>query len=193
VQAGFSIELGSDDEALEFPWSADNGPRYYDLKRQPGLLVHIEEATRFPELKEFLTAVNASTSMVETAKCDAWFSDQINPEEEIFGAPCKFGSYVDLVLSDEPSRYSFPEHEKLARRLTELLKHVPEIPASTEFLVRRCYYHESSGEETREGFYITFYLFGYGDDGRQARQRWGIALKLVENAVRQISGNNQNT
>jgi len=39
----------------------------------------------------------------------------------------------------------------------------------------------------REGFYITFYLFGYDDDEAQARQRWAIALKLVENAIRQTS------
>ena len=39
----------------------------------------------------------------------------------------------------------------------------------------------------RDGFYITFYLFGYGDDEAQARQRWSIALKLLENVIRQIS------
>jgi hypothetical protein len=39
----------------------------------------------------------------------------------------------------------------------------------------------------KDGFYITCYLFGYGDDEPQARQRWAIGLKLVENAIRQIS------
>jgi hypothetical protein len=73
----------------------------------------------------------------------------------------------------------------MATRLTQLLRRVPEIPAAAEFLVRRCYYHEE--DETRDGFYITFYLFGYGDDDPQAQQRWVIGLKLVENAIRQIS------
>jgi hypothetical protein len=39
----------------------------------------------------------------------------------------------------------------------------------------------------RDGFYITFYLFGYGDDEAEARQRWGIGLNLVENAIRQVA------
>lgn len=191
MQADFSIELGRDDETLEFPWSSESGPQYYDLKRHPELLAQVEEAAHFPELAEFLASVNSPATMVETAKCDVWFSTDINPEEEIFGVPSKFGSYIDLVLSDENVRDSFAEHENLARRFSELLKRVPEIPASAEFLVRRCYYHPTGeqlrSEEFREGFYLTFYLFGYGDDEKQARQRWGIALKLAENALRQLS------
>ena len=109
----------------------------------------------------------------------------MQPEEEIFGANCKFASYIDLLFSDEPRRFSFSEHEQMATRLTQLLRRVPEIPAAAEFLVRRCHYHHE--EKTRDGFYITFYLFGYGDDEPQAQQRWAIGLKLVENAIRQIS------
>ena len=62
---------------------------------------------------------------------------------------------------------------------------MPEIPAAVELLIRRCFYHGAG--EIQEGFYITFYLFGYGDDEPQARQRWAIALKLVENAIRQVT------
>jgi len=186
VEADYAVELGADDETLELPWAAvDGGPRYYDLKRQPELLLNLEEASRAPELGEFLAVMNSPAGILETAKCDTWASTEINPEEEIFGAACKFGSYVDILFSQEPSRSSFAEHEQLAKRITQLLKRVPEIPAAAELLIRRCFYHVT--EETREGFYITFYLFGYGDDEPQARQRWAIALKLVENAVRQIS------
>ena len=80
---------------------------------------------------------------------------------------------------------SFPEHEQWAKRLTELLKKAPEIPAAAEFLIRRCYYHVADG--MHEGCYITFYVFGYGEDETHARQRWAIGLKLVENAIRQMS------
>ena len=180
------MELGAEDETLAIPWSAgEDGPRYYDLKRHPELLLNIEEACRERELGEFLAAMNASSSAVETAKCDVWASTEINPDEEVFGAAHKFGSYVDLLFTSEDPRLSFPEHEQFARKLTQLLKKAPEIPAAAEFLIRRCYYHV--GEEIRDGFYITFYLFGYGDDELQARQRWAIALKLVENAIRQVS------
>jgi hypothetical protein len=185
VQADFAVELGADDEVLEMPWAAEGGgPRYYDLKRHPELLSSVEEAARLPELGEFLSRVNSPKSLLETAKCDAWPSMGMNPEEEIFESSHKFCSYIDLLFSDEPKRCSFPEHERLTKRLIQLLKAVPEIPAAAEFLIRRCYYHVE--EEIREGFYITFYLFGYGDEV-QSRQHWAIGLKLVANAIRQLS------
>ena len=184
MEADFAVELGADDETLELPWAAaDGGPRYYDLKRQPELLLKVEEARRTPELGEFLAVTNSPGGILETAKCDTWPSTEISPEEEIFGAAHKFCSYVDLLFSQEASRCSFAEHEQFAKRITQLLKRVPEIPAAAELLVRRCFYR--AGGDSREGFYITFYLFGYGDDEAQARQRWAIGLKLVENAIRQ--------
>jgi hypothetical protein len=186
VQADFAVELGADDETLEMPWAAEGGgPRYYDLKRCPELLLNLEEAQRVQELGEFLAAVNGRSGVLETAKCDVWSSTEINPEEEIFGAAHKFCSYVDLLFSDADSRFSFPQHEQLATRITRLLQRAPEISAAAEFLVRRCYYHEQEG--IRDGFYITFYLFGYGKDEVRSRQRWAIGLKLVQSAIRQLS------
>jgi len=186
MEADLAVELGPDDETLEMPWAGGGGgPRYYDLKRHPELLPEIEEARRACELGEFLKVINSAESTLETAKCDVWSSAEIGPEEEIFGAALKFGSYVDLLFSEEHARFSFLEHEQFARRLAQLLKKAPEMAASAEFLVRRCNYHV--GEEVRDGFYITFYLFGYGDDEALARQRWAIALKLVENAIRQAT------
>ena len=185
MEAGFSVELGPDDEALEFPWTdPQSRVRYYDLKRQPKLVLALEEARQFPELAEFLAAINSPSCKLESAKCDAWFTTDLQPEDDIFGATGKFGGYVDLIFSG-PERLSFPAHEKLAQQLTQLLKWVPEIPAAAEFLVRRCYYHD--GEATADGFYFTVYLFGYGHDAEQSRQRWAIALKLMEIAILQVS------
>jgi hypothetical protein len=187
VQADFGVELGAEDDTLELPWAAAGGGlKYFDLKRQPDLLFEIEEAQRVPALREFLAAINSPGGFLETAKCDAWSSTEITPEEEIFGAACKSGSYVDLLFSNPGSRFAFAEHEQLAKQVTQLLKRVPEIPAAAELIIRRCFYH--LGDTVRDGFYITLYLFGYGDDEPEARQRRAIALKLVENAIRQVDG-----
>ena len=187
MQVDFAVELGPDDETLELPWAAPDGaPRYEDLKRHPERLHSIEEANRAPELAEFLRTANSAASILETAKCDVWSSTEMNPEEEIFGAGHKFGCYVDLLFTNDAARFSFDAHEQFVKRMTELLKQVPEIPAAAEFLVRRCYYH-STGAKSRDGFYITQYVFGYGADQAQARQQWAIAMKLIENAIRQIS------
>ena len=186
MQADFAVELGHDDETLAMPWAApESGPRYYDLKRHPEFLPKLEEARRVTELGEFLAALNSPASILETAKCDAWSSDEMNTEDEIFGAAHKFGSYVDLLFSEETVRCSFADHERFAQRLVELLKKAPEIPAAAEFLIRRCHYHRDGTVE--EGFYITFYLFGYGEDELHARHRWAIVLKLIENAMKQVS------
>jgi hypothetical protein len=186
VQADFGVELGKDDETLEVPWAGgEGGPRYYDLKNHPELLAEIPETHDIVELRQFLAAINSSASPLETAKCDAWASTEINPEEEIFASAVKFGSYVDLLFSDEARRGSFAGHEQWAKRLVELLKKAPEISAAAEFLIRRCYFH--IGDSIREGLYITFYLFGYGEEDAQARRNWAIGLKLVENAIRQLS------
>ena len=66
------------------------------------------------------------------------------------------------------------------------------LPVACEFIVRRCWYHtqadpmrteddaEAPAEEhTIPGFYVTFYLFGYGDDESQARARWAAGLRRV--------------
>ena len=187
MQADYAIELRADDEVLELPWSAhDRGLQYYDLKRHPELLRQVEEAQRVPELREFLRAVNSPASIFETAKCDVWTSTDMNPEEEIFSSPVKFGSYIDLLFSGERLRFSLRGHENLAQSLVDLLKRAPEIPAAADFLIRRCYYH-SEDHQTKEGLYLTFYLFGYDLEEASACQRWAIGLKLVENALLQLS------
>ena len=186
MDADFSIELGREDPVLDFPWSDPDGKlAYIDLKRQPELLARLDEANRFPELAEFLRAVNSAISTVESAKCDAWAAEALSAEEEIFGASHKFAGYVDLVFSRSEHRESFPYHEHFAKRLVALLRQTPETPSAAEVCVRRAYYEEE--EKTSEGFYFTVYVSGYGDDQSRARQNWGIGLRLVANAILQLS------
>jgi hypothetical protein len=141
MQADFSVELGRDDPALELPWSsADPHVRYYDLKNHPELLQQIPEAVVHPELGSFLSRINAAGFPLATAKCDAWSSEEVAPEEEIFGDR-KFVSYIDLVFINKADRCSFEKHEAFAQDLCRLLGHAPEIAATVELVIRRCYYH----------------------------------------------------
>ena len=195
MDADFSIELGRDDPVLDFPWKDPSGElAYVDLKRHPELMAQIEEAERFPELKEFLCALNSVRSMVETAKCDTWLTEELNAEEDIYNASHKFASYVDVVFSSGINladselsclRQSLSAHERFARKLVGLLRHAPDMPSAAEICIRRCYFDESVG--IHEGFYCTVYVSGYGNDENRARQKWGLALKLTANAVAQLS------
>ncbi len=189
MQADFSVELGADDPTLQMPWcSSDLRIQYYDLRSHPDLLSKILEAQENEPLAEFLAAINSPRCLVQTAKCDTWSSRQMDVDDEIFGAACKYESYIDLVPAVDGPRYSFAEIEDLGRKIARLLQRAPEIPAAAEFVVRRCYYRgESSPEPGREGFYLTFYLSGYGEHEQQAQERWSIALQLAANALLQLS------
>jgi hypothetical protein len=187
MDADFSVELGADDPTLDFPWEAPGTPlRFFDIKSEPELLRFIDEAERYRELHDFLPAINSQSSMFQTAKCDVWTVEELDPSEDIYEGSQKLASYVDLI-STTPNlpRIDFPAHERLAKRIVELLGKAPDMSAAAEFFIRRCYFREEAGTES--GFYITFYLSGYGGDEAEARQRWGIALKVVQNALLQIS------
>jgi hypothetical protein len=192
MDADFSVELGADDDALEFPWASPDGSlRYYDLKHQADLLLYISEASEYPDLGRYLASVNSEKSVFLTAKCDVWTEDELSAAEEIYEAKSKLGCYIDHLFAEvedsvEDRRFSFERHERLAERLVELLGRVPPINAAVECTIRRCYYHLED-EPVRPGYYLTLYLFGYGDDAMDARKRWGIGLDLLQNVVLQLS------
>ncbi len=186
MDADFAVELGGDDAALEFPWdSAETQQRYQDLKHHPELLPQVLEAREYAELGSFLMTVNGRSAFL-TAKCDVWTDTELSPAEEIYGAGLKLAFYVDLLFEFEDARFSFAEHERIAVRLCSLLAKAPEIPGAVELIIRRCYYRQSK-DESRDGFYFTVYVYGYGDDEGEARQRWGIAINLLQNALLQLT------
>src|SRR5215831_15220655 len=221
MQADYVLELGREDPALELPWGMPSllpssspsrtpspceagGSRYYDLKRNPDLVLQIPEALRSPELSAFLTRINAAGFPLQTAKCDLWYSQELSLEEEIFGAAGKFVSYVDLVFTEDQAAPSEPDgvtsatstakrlaleqHEALAKSLCALLKRAPEMKAAIELVIRRCYYHpEGNSEDSSDGFCISAYVSGFGDDQPEARQRWSIAIKLLQHALVQAA------
>ena len=89
----------------------------------------------------------------------------MDAEDEVFSAAVKYESYIDLAPVAEGPRYSFDEIEDWGRKIARLLQRAPEIPAAAEFVVRRCYYRDRTEPAPgHEGFYLTFYLSGYGDN-----------------------------
>ncbi len=191
MDADWSVELGRDHPALEFPWSSPDGSqRYIELHREPDRLADIPEATRFPELGEFLRAMNQQQLPWLTAKCDVWLEDELDEAEAIYNARLKLCSYVDLVARDEAARFSFIRHEQWVKSAARALLSDDGLAVACEFIARHCWYHTEAsslradddattpGEDNPvPGFYVTFYLFGYGDDERQARARWAEGLR----------------
>jgi hypothetical protein len=189
VHSDFSVELAAGDPTLELPWtSRDPNIRYLDLKHDPSLIEGIPEASDNEPLRDFLVALNSAGSAYETAKCDTWFSDQMDVEDEPFGAAAKFCCYVDMLFASHHLRFSFPKHEEFAKQIVKLLARAPEIPGSADFVIRRCHYHKGRTARGRveEGFYFTLYCSGYGEDEAQARLSWSITLNLLQNALLQL-------
>ncbi len=109
----------------------------------------------------------------------------LNPEEEIYEASSKFASYADTIFSDAESRLSLPVHQEFTKKLVDLLRLAPDIPSVAEVCIRRCYFNGERG--VQKGFYCTLYVSGYGNDEADARQNWAVGLKLVANALLQLS------
>ena len=87
MDGDWSVELGRDDPALEFPWSSPDGSRgYIDVLQSPELVCEIPEAARCPELAQCLIALNAPTSAWQTVKCHVWPDDELGADELIYDA-----------------------------------------------------------------------------------------------------------
>ena len=186
MDTDFSIELGKEDPVLDLPWKDPTGRlAYVDLKRHPDLIFQVEEAVKFSELDEFLRMANSARSVVESAKCDTWTTTELSAEEDIYDASHKFASYIDLVFSHSDERWSFDQHERFAKRWTELLRRAPELSASAEICVRRCFFGEEAN--VRDGFYFTVYINGYGSNEEDSRKSWSIGMKLAATAILQLS------
>jgi len=186
VQADFSIECGANDECLEIPWASEDGAlRYVDLRQNPALIADLDEARHFPDIADFLRITNSAGSAFQTAKCDAGFTQELTVEDEPFGTSGKFGSYVDVLFASPVARRSLEQNQACVGSLVRLLQRAPEMPASAEFLVRRCFFADDRTDV--DGFYMTCYVFGYSDNEEEARMHWGIALRLLGSALVQIS------
>lgn len=182
MDADWSVELGKDDPALEFPWASPDGAQaYVDLRNNPDALADLPEARQYAPLAAALAELNRPSSPWLTAKCDAWSDDEIARAEALHKATFRMCAYVDLVRSNESERFSFEQHERWAKSAAKALDDVDESLARCELIVRRCYFHPNATtvEDSSPGFYITAYVFGYGDSEPEASKSWGYALARV--------------
>lgn len=187
MMAEWSVEIGPDAPALEVPWRSEDGSlRFFDLKAQPELLLEIPETQEHFEMGDFLSHVNAKSEMA-TAKCDIWMTDEMTPEDEIFGAPLKRCSYVDAFFDRSIERYDLAAHEKLADLIVTKFGRLPEMPARLEIVIRQCHFHRPNEPGVSDaGYCMTLYVTGYGDDEAHAHVHWTIAFNLLRYAILQF-------
>jgi hypothetical protein len=181
MDADWSVELGEDDPALEFPWASPDGSRrYVDLQRSRESIGEISEATQYRELAECLLALNVRDSPWQTVKCDVWYERQLDEAEKVYDAALKLCSYVDLIAQDVPMRFLFDRHEQFVKMAGKQLSDNDDQPISCELTVRRCWYREERpGGDHTPGFSVTVYVIGYVNYEAEARARWVKGLQRV--------------
>lgn len=188
MDADWSVELGADDPALEFPWtSPDAAQGYIDLANDLTGLDRIPEAMQYRPLWSFLLGLNGKTSSWLTVKCDAWMDNEVGEYTDPYPRNWRMASYVDLIRRDESQRFSFEQHERWVKAGVQRLHWFPDAPYFCELIVRRCYYHiEQYPENVTPGLYITVYVFGYGDTEEIAGYRWKGGLDRVYHALSSV-------
>ncbi len=183
MEADYSVELGPSAPALELPWADPEGRLHYvELRGAGGLtacnLDSIEEARRFPALRNFLAEVNSHASAWQSVKCDAW-ADETVPEENLYLAGFTQSSYVDLVLAEPTAalRDCLETHRKLANEMAQALEADESLESVAEIVVRRCYFHQGASlEESDAGYCLTLFLTGYGTSPEKAAVCWERTL-----------------
>jgi hypothetical protein len=186
MEAHWTVALAAGDPVITVPWAASGDDirkcRFVDLRLGAHLVDEIEEARSKPPLRSALLLLNAATSPLWTAKCDAWTSsvdegaEPFDPYEMAadaddiaFGA----GSYIDLLPRDVSFLSGFERQEQWIRAVTEVLRSIPASAARVELVLRRV------EVEGAWGFAVTWFVEGCGSTAQRAEQRWARALDLA--------------
>ena len=175
MECEFSVELAPGDPTLAVPWRSPNGSiSYIDLRRDPAKIAELSEVREFPELAEFLRALN--TGEFATAKCDAWFETSMDVDDEPYGAAMKCAGYIDVFFANDKLA-AFEKHEERARSVVQQLRNCELDDARAEIVIRRAYFHEDAG------FYWTIYPTGYGRNQMSSRSAFSNLLKIVASVI----------
>ena len=170
------------ESASEMPSPGKAGTlRYYDLRADPNLVDHLPEAQSSSELRKFLLRMNAAGFPLTVGQMRPLvYSRDIGRRRNLWRDRASLpATWIFYSLLAE-RQLVFADHEDYAARLCDLLKGAPEMPASAEIMVRRCFYAD---HPDHDGYYFTVYVSGFGETEAQARQRWSIALTLVQHAL----------
>jgi hypothetical protein len=178
MDAEWSVAAGDDDPVLVAPWCEEAGVlEYIDLRQDLALVDRIPEARAWPEIRSALLRLNADGSRVWTAKCDAWVL--LEEEKQLdFGAVASgFGAYFDVIARDLNAFVSLAAQMSVARKLKAIAIDLAPVEARAEFVLRPARWHE------QEGYALTVYVYGYGEDEEAARSQWWDALRNIADAV----------
>jgi hypothetical protein len=178
MDAEWSVAASEDDPVLVVPWSDPATPlAFIDVRNNPALVDQISEARAWPEIRSALLRLNAKGSPMWTAKCDAWALSDDEKQLDFGPVSTGFGAYLDTIPHDLRAFSSLSAQRSRAEQLTARAKTLSPVEARAEFVLRPalCF--------GRQGYALTFYVFGYGDSDAGARAQWSEAMASIVNCA----------
>jgi hypothetical protein len=185
----WSALCSPEDPVLVVPWTDPaRNISFVDLRSNPYDFDAIPEAVHHPPLLHALRALNATRSLVFTAKCDVW---QLAPEElealqleldvDINDARIGFGSYIDLMFRQKATFTSSAQQQQWITRLLRLAATLDHPTATLECVLRPALLDLGAPQE---GYAVSMYVKALGPDHGTAMQAWSEALADVITVIR---------
>ncbi len=118
---------------------------YFDYKRNPDQISNIPEVKDWPELEDFIRAINRSEGFFRTLGCDVGYTD-------VQSGVVNLKSYVDIAFEVLEINFDKFNYYLIFDRFTDHLKRYG-IPnnVSAEFVIQSTVFndHKVEGEENR--------------------------------------------
>lgn len=148
---------------------------YVRIKGEAEAVRRIPEAVGWPELGEFLAAVNAVESPIETVGCEKGFF----PVEERGEPTVKLGSYVDVIFTDAALNDCPKNTLLLASHLLRAVEGCERWWSEVESNLQR--FRGVVGAVAPWGLFLR--VTGYGRNQEEARRLWGVTLGRLGSVV----------
>jgi len=174
MDTNWSVEAAEDDPVVVIPWSDDDGVvRFIDPRTHPNLLDQLPEAITWPEIRSALKTINAETSAVWSAKCDAWVLSNGDKMLDFGTVLHGFGAYFDVIPHDLEHFSSLSRQTAAIEKLASKARKLPPEDARTDLILRPALLMNKAG------YAATVYVYGYGNEEQTARENWSQALSNV--------------
>ena len=180
MESDWEVEFGPDAPVIEALW-----PGFIDLRRTPERIEEIEEARRFPMLRQALLRVNGTDSSVGiakaesnlwTAKCDVWVPEECDPDEmdaTLAESACGLACYIDLLPREALVFAGLDEAEQPARSTVSRLRRAACRCCRADLVIRRAF------AGNLEGMGITAYIAACGANEDAVRNAFSAAIATV--------------
>jgi hypothetical protein len=168
---------GGGDEGLGVPYPQGDNPEGFnvgdfDLKKEPARISEIHEVRGWPEMEEFLKAVNKSDSLFRTLRCDVFGDDYSHKKMKK-----RVISYVTIAFKildwNGPKGTYGDLYQRFQRFASQY--HTPDTIYIKFHLIPTSYNYPGGGR----GWSVDIYTVGYGATERDARSAWQSGLKRV--------------